>query len=86
MGRVWTIEAYFRNFDLGGELPHLQITRYWISQWRGGELLNEFDSQRGKFEVFVEKFCDVNVALPYVVIIPLVGALWWFWERLDLKE
>lgn len=86
MGRIWTIETYFRNLDMAEELAPLQITRYWLSQWRGGDLLDELSWKRDKLWVFVEKLCDVNVALPYVMIIALVGVLFCFWERLDLSR
>lgn len=86
MGRIWEIEKHFRTVYQDHELPPLQITQYWLSQWRGGELLEEFNWKRDKVEVYFEKLFDWNVMLPYLLIVILVGFIYMFWNRFGFKQ
>ncbi len=86
MDRVLKIETYFRDLDAVKEIAPLQITHSWYSQWCGEDFLNMCPLTRDTFRIFIKKLFDFNVMLPYVIIIALVIALCYFWERLGLKR
>ena len=81
MARIWEIEAFFRTNSAPDQIAPLQITRYWLSQWRGSNLLENFDWQREKWIVFIEKFLDFNVLMPYslIIVLALLMLLLWNW-------
>ena len=85
MGRIWEIETFFRANGSTDPIAPLQITRYWLSQWQGGDQLDDWDWRRDKWLVFIEKFLDFNVFMPYLVIVVLVVLMILFWNWFGSK-
>lgn len=85
MQRIVEIESYFRSVNKDKVITPFQITQSWYSEGTVDGVFKSVRSEGGPICGFFVKFFDINVMLPYLVIIIVAGLLCWFWKRFEIE-